>query len=176
MPVIRMQRWTNIVILSALLAAASAVSAQVVPSTKAAPVVPQPPAAFDPDLAKRTGADERGMRPYVVVVLKTGPTRLPEGEARSAMFAGHFANINRLSEAGKLVLAGPFTKDPDGWRGLYVFAVADIEEARALTATDPVIVQGEMVAEYHLWYGSAASMLVPDLHKTLTPPPSSSTP
>lgn len=88
------------------------------------------------------------------------------------MFAGHFANMERLSKAGKLVLAGPFSKDPEGWRGLFVFAVADIEEAKALTAADPVIVQGEMVAEYHRWYGSAASMLVPELHQKLSPPPS----
>ena len=87
------------------------------------------------------------------------------------MFAGHFANMERLSAAGKLVLAGPFSKDPDGWRGLFVFAVADIEEAKALTATDPVIVQGEMVAEYHHWYGSAANMLIPELHQKLSPPP-----
>ncbi len=168
-----MPRLTHVVLLASLLAAATAVNAQVVPSVPVNPVAPEIP-AFDSELAKRTGADERGMRPYVVVVLKTGPTRVPDGEARTAMFEGHFANINRLSEAGKLVLAGPFSRDPDGWRGLYVFAVSDIEEAKSLTATDPVIVQGEMVAEYHRWYGSAASMLIPEMHKKLTPPPAQS--
>ena len=80
------------------------------------------------------------------------------------MFAGHFANMERLSKEGKLVLAGPFEEDADGWRGLIVFAVESIEEAKRLTATDPVIVQGEMVAEYHKFYGSAALMLVPGAH------------
>lgn len=157
---------THAVLLASLLAAATNAAAQVVPSVPVQPVTP----AFDAELAKRLGADARGMRQYVLVILKTGPTRVPDGESRKAMFAGHFANIERLSNAGKLVLAGPFGKDPDGWRGLYVFAVADIEEARALTATDPVIVNGEMVAEYHAWYGSAATMLLPELHKTITPP------
>jgi len=32
-------------------------------------------------------------------------------------------------------------------------------------------VQGEMVAEHHGWYGSAGSMLIPELHRTLSPPP-----
>jgi hypothetical protein len=64
--------------------------------------------AYDAALAKRLGADERGMHRYVLVILKTGPTRVPDGEARKAMFAGHFANMKRLSKAGKLVLAGPF--------------------------------------------------------------------
>lgn len=164
-----MPRLPQAVLVATLIAAATNAAAQVVPSV---PVVPSTPVSteFDAELAKRLGADERGMRQYVLVILKTGPTRVPDGDARNAMFAGHFANIERLSKAGKLVLAGPFGKDPNGWRGLYVFAVADIEEARALTATDPVIVNGEMVAEYHAWYGSAATMLLPELHKTLAPP------
>ena len=125
---------------------------------------------FDAALAKQTGADERGMRDYVLVILKTGPTPVPQGEKRDAMFEGHFANIQRLAKEGKLVTAGPFEKDPQAWRGLFLFAVDSIEEARALTATDPVIVNGEMVAEYHAWYGSAALMQVPELHKRLQPP------
>ena len=130
-------------------------------TTAPPPVVPADAAA---GLIQRTGADARGMRRFVLVVLKSGPTPVAGEEARKAMFAGHFANMARWSEAGKLVLAGPFTQDPSGWRGLYVFAVADAAEARALTETDPVIVQGEMVAEYHDWYGSAALMLLPGQH------------
>ncbi len=119
---------------------------------------------FDAVLAERLGADERGMRPYVLVILKTGPTRIPDGESRKAMFAGHFANIGRLSAEGKLVLAGPFSSDPDGWRGLFLLAVDDLDEARRLTESDPMIVNGEMVAEYHRWYGTAAAMLMPEIH------------
>src|SRR5262245_15065333 len=100
-----------------------------------APAAPAVSAA-DPALAQRLGADERGMRRYVLVVLKTGPTRMPDGEARNAMFAGHFANMERLVKEGKLVMAGPFGQDAEGWRGMFVFAVEDIEEARRLTATD----------------------------------------
>ncbi len=126
--------------------------------------------AYDAELARRHGADERGMRRYVLVVLKTGPTRVPEGEARQAMFAGHFANMERLAKAGKLAVAGPFVQSESGWRGLFIYAVETIEEAQALTATDPVIIAGEMVAEYHPWYGSAALMATPELHERMVPP------
>ncbi|MDB6162819.1 MAG: YcII domain protein [Xanthomonadaceae bacterium] len=129
----------------------------------------EPAPSYDAALAQRLGADQRGMRTYVLVILKTGPTPVSDGEERKAMFAGHFANIERLAAAGKLVLAGPFDKDPAGWRGLFVLAVADLDEARRLTATDPVIVHGEMVAEYHRWYGSAATMMIPQLHARLLP-------
>ena len=125
---------------------------------------------YDAELAKRHGADERGMRRYVLVVLKSGPTRVPDGEARTAMFAGHFANMERLAKAGKLAVAGPFMPSDTGWRGLFVFAVDSVEEAKALAETDPVIVEGEMVAEYHPWYGSAALMAVNDLHQRMVPP------
>ena len=73
-----------------------------------------------------------------------------------------------VANEGKLVLAGPFD-GVDGWRGLFVLAVADVEEARRHVGTDPVVMRGEMIAEYHKYYGSAALMLVNDLHKRLVP-------
>jgi uncharacterized protein YciI len=129
-----------------------------------APVTPPP--AFDAALAQKTGADDYGMKKYVLVVLKTGPNKMPAGPERDAMFKGHFANINRLAAEGKLALAGPFD-GVDGWRGLLILAVNDLDEARLLVATDPVVANGEMVAEYHKYYGSAALMLVNDAHKTV---------
>jgi uncharacterized protein YciI len=123
---------------------------------------------YDAELARLAGADEHGMKSYVLVVLKTGPTRVPAGAERDEMFKGHFANIERLASEGKLVLAGPFD-GVDAWRGLFVLAVSDIDEAKRHVATDPVIVKGEMVAEYHKYYGSAALTLLNDLHKRLVP-------
>jgi uncharacterized protein YciI len=150
-------------------AVASAAALAVAPAAAQPAATPQPAAAgapppgYDEALAQRLGADDLGMRHYVLVVLKTGPQRMPDGPERDAMFRGHFANIKRLATDGKLALAGPFD-GVDGWRGLFVFAVKDVEEARRLTASDPVIASGEMVAEFHRYYGSAALMLVPETH------------
>ena len=121
------------------------------------------PAGFDQALAKSLGADERGMRNYVLVILKTGPHRVADGEARNKVFEGHMANIRRLAAEKKLVAAGPLD-GVDGWRGLFVFATPDIEEARRLVATDPVIISGEMVAEFHKFYGSAGLMMLNEIH------------
>ncbi|MEO8310444.1 MAG: YciI family protein [Caldimonas sp.] len=123
-------------------------------------------APYEPELARSLGADDNGMKRYVLVILKTGPNKVPAGPERDEMFQGHFANINRLSGEGKLALAGPFD-GVDGWRGLFIFAVSDIAEAQKLVATDPVIAKGEMVAEYHAYYGSAALMLVRDAHQRI---------
>jgi len=135
----------------------------------ATPEATSPPTVAEPELARQLGADERGMRQYVLVILKTGPSRVPDGPARTAMFQGHFANIQRLAEAGQLAVAGPFADSSAGWRGLFVLAVPTVEHARALVATDPVIAQGEMVAEYHSLYASAALMAVNATHQRIAP-------
>jgi uncharacterized protein YciI len=82
------------------------------------------------------------------------------------MFKGHFENMQRLAAAGKLVSAGPLD-GVDGWRGMFIFAVKDIDEARQLVATDPVNAPGEMVAEFHRYYGSAALMDVNATHEKI---------
>ncbi|MBX3691556.1 YciI family protein [Dokdonella sp.] len=121
---------------------------------------------YDDALARSLGADDYGMRSYVLAILRTGPTPVPAGEERTAMLQGHFANMKRLAAEGKLVLAGPLD-GVDGRRGIFVLNVATIEEARRLVATDPVIEKGEMVADLHTYYGSAALMTVNQLHEKI---------
>ena len=139
------------------------VSARAQSSSEAAPTTNP---KYDAELARQTGADERGMKAYVLVILKTGPNKVPAGKEREEMFKGHFANMKRLAGEAKLALAGPLD-GVDGWRGLFVLATGDIEEAKKWTATDPTIIKGEMVAEYHKLYGSAALMLVNEAHTKL---------
>jgi uncharacterized protein YciI len=71
-----------------------------------------------------------------------------------------------MAEEGKLVLAGPFLDDGE-LRGIYVFNVETVEEARALTATDPAIQAGSLVMELKPWYGSAAVMSINEMHPKL---------
>ncbi len=146
---------------SAQAQSSAAASASASASTSEAPTATT--SKFDAELAKSVGADDYGMKKYVLVVLKTGPKQMPKGEQRDAMFKGHFANMKRLADEKKLAVAGPFD-GADGWRGLFILAVADIEEAKKIVATDPVIINGEMIAEYHKLFASAAMMLVPEGH------------
>ena len=155
--------------LLAAIATTTAQAAEPAPASSA-PTAAAKPAPADAALATQLGADHRGMRKYVLVILRSGPNRMPDGEARKAMFQGHFDNIRRLAGEGKLAVAGPFSPDKGSdWRGLFVLAVETIEAAKALVDTDPVIGNGEMVAEYHPWYATAALMAVPDLHKKIEP-------
>jgi uncharacterized protein len=127
--------------------------------------------AYDAELAKRLGADERGMKTYVLCILKTGPNDgTVKGDARKEIFAGHFANIGRLADEGKLVIAGPFGENDRSYRGLYIFNVSTIEEAEKLVVLDPAVKAGVFVPELTPWYGSAAVMVVGETHKTLQKP------
>ena len=127
--------------------------------------------AYDPELAKRLGADERGMKTYVLCILKTGPKDADvKGDERKAIFAGHFANIGKLADEGKLAVAGPFGKNDKAYRGLYIFNVATVEEAEKLVLLDPAVKAGVFVAELTPWYGSAAMMAVHDTHKKIEKP------
>lgn len=118
---------------------------------------------FDAELAAELGADDYGMRRYVMAFLKSGPNRPDDTEKVQALQRAHLENIRKMAEAGQLVLAGPFMDDGE-IRGIYVFAVDSVEEAERLTATDPAIRAGSLVMELHPWYGSAALMKVNDIH------------
>lgn len=121
---------------------------------------------YDSLRASRLGADDYGMRTYVVAFLKQGPNRdLPQEEA-SALQMGHLKNIERMAREGTLSLAGPFL-DSGVLRGIYIFNVTTLEEAEALTATDPAIAAGLLTMELRPWYGSAAIQEVDSLHQTL---------
>ncbi|WP_418358785.1 YciI family protein [Shewanella basaltis] len=121
---------------------------------------------FDQARATKNGADEYGMKRYVMAFLKRGPNRdRPKAEADELQRL-HMANIGRLAEEGKLVLAGPFLGDGD-LRGIYIFDVETLEQAKQLTATDPAIKAGSLIMELVPWYGSAALMEVNGIHNTL---------
>lgn len=111
---------------------------------------------FDAELAKKLGADDNGMKSYVFVILKTGPVKIEDKEKQTELFKGHMDNINRLVKENKLVVAGPFGKNELTYRGLFIFNVKTVEEAKSLCDTDPAIKAGIFEVDLIPWYGSAA--------------------
>jgi uncharacterized protein YciI len=121
---------------------------------------------YDSTLAKKFGADDYGMKRYVMAFLKRGPNRSQDSAIAARLQRAHLDNIGRLAAEGKLVLAGPFFGNGD-LRGIYIFDVETVEEAQKLTETDPAIQEGRLVMELIPWYGSAALMNVNELHKRI---------
>ncbi len=122
--------------------------------------------AYDSLLATRLKADKYGMKKYIFAYLKKGPNRNQDSSESAKIQQGHMANINRLADEGKLVLAGPFFDDTE-IRGIFIFDVATIEEAQALINTDPAVKSGRLTMELHPWYGSAALLEVTKIHKRI---------
>jgi uncharacterized protein YciI len=120
---------------------------------------------FDSALAKKLGADEYGMKQYVMAFLKRG-TEINDTAERRKLLMGHLGNIIRLANEGKLVIAGPFL-DNQELRGIFIFNVATVEEAQTLIATDPSVKAGLFKVEFHPWYGSAALVQILQMQKNI---------
>jgi len=120
---------------------------------------------YDATLAKKLGADDYGMKQYVIAFLKSG-TPINDSVERRKVLMAHLANIQRLANEGKLLIAGPFLDNQD-IKGIFIYDVKTVEEAKALTETDPGIKAGLFTMELHPWYGSAALMQLMPIHKTL---------
>jgi uncharacterized protein YciI len=121
---------------------------------------------YDSVKAKKYGADDYGMKKYVMAFLKKGPNRSLDSIEATNLQKAHLENIFKMADEGKLILAGPFL-DKDSIRGIYIFDVSTIDEARQLTETDPAIRAGSLTMELREWYGSAALMEVNEIHKTM---------
>jgi uncharacterized protein YciI len=126
-----------------------------------------PTPVYDSIAAKKYGADDYGMKKYVMAFLKRGTNRSLESAKASEIMTAHLKNINRMAEEGKLIIAGPFFGSGD-LRGIYIFDVQSIEEAEGLTNTDPAIQAGTLEMELMEWYGPAGLMALGDLQKSLT--------
>jgi len=111
---------------------------------------------YDSTLARKLGGDERGMKMYVLVILKSGPNNVQDSIKRAQLFAGHFENINKLAGFKKLIVAGPLDKNEKSYRGIFILDVPTIDEAKVLLDGDPTIKEKIFEPEYYHWYGSAA--------------------
>jgi uncharacterized protein YciI len=111
---------------------------------------------YDPTLAKRLGADDYGMKRYVLVILKTGSNTLEDKSTRDSLFAGHLSNINKLAEQNKLIVAGPLGKNDNDFRGIFILNVTTLNEANELLETDPAVKANLLKPDLYSWYGSAA--------------------
>ena len=111
---------------------------------------------YNKALADSLGADDYGMKQYVLAILKTGSNTTTDKEELNKYFRGHMENIGRLAKEGKLVVAGPLGKNDKTYRGIFILDVKTVEEAKKLVETDPAVQAKIFDVELYPWYGSAA--------------------
>ena len=112
------------------------------------------------DSTKKTKPD---IKLFWLVILKTGPKDkvITDSVERSKIFAGHFSNMKRLHEEGKLKAAGPFGENDFTWRGLFIFDCKTKEEAESYVKTDPSVAAGIFIVDIVPWWSEATGSFVP---------------
>jgi uncharacterized protein len=103
---------------------------------------------------------------YLVLLHKGDSWTAEETPAVRQLQEQHMANIRRLAETGKLVLAGPFEEDGD-LRGLFLLKAASLQEAQELCQSDPAVKAGRLRPEIHPWWGPAGIRVEEEASKGL---------
>jgi len=122
--------------------------------------------AYDRALAEKLGADDYGMKSYMLVILKTGSNKTTDKGFIDSCFRGHMENIGRMVDDHKLIVAGPLGKNESSYRGIFILDVATELEAEFLLQSDPAVKENLLAVDIYKWYGSAAlPQYLPDSDK-----------
>jgi uncharacterized protein len=103
----------------------------------------QPPVTRDP-------AAPDALEHLVLGFLMRGANTSQDAATANELQKGHLAYMTTLREQGKLLVAGPFM-DNSAMRGIVIYRVASVEDAKALAANDPAVKAGRLAIDAHPW-------------------------
>lgn len=102
------------------------------------------------DVMKKPSSPVKFTTAYLALLTRGAKWTPEKTPATEELQKAHIANIVRLAGMKKLVVAGPFGDDGK-LRGIFVFKVASIDEARALAETDPAVKSGRLAIDLYPW-------------------------
>jgi uncharacterized protein len=105
------------------------------------------------------GQPEHHMKKYFFVLLRRGPDHSQSKEEAEKIQEGHMAHLRETAQAGQLQIAGPFDDDKGDWRGILIYDVGTVEEARRLCEGDPAVKAGRLVCDIHAWWSQTGATL-----------------
>lgn len=96
------------------------------------------------------------MKTYYFVLLFEGSNRNQDSVIVEHLHEAHLAHIRLMAQNGKLAIAGPFLDDGD-LRGIYIFDVGTLDEAKKLVENDPAVRAGRLHFEIRPWMGQGGA-------------------
>jgi uncharacterized protein YciI len=140
-----------------ILALAPALAAAGTPPSSA----PAAPAATAPAAPAPEPEFQREPDQFVVLQRPANPTEYPK-ERIDEIQREHLAHLGAMARAGKMVVAGPFGDQPDPkWRGLCLYRVGSLDEARQLAEQDPAVKAGRLEVVVFTWYTEKGALAFP---------------
>jgi uncharacterized protein len=96
---------------------------------------------------------------YSFVLLKRGPRAFEYSEEElDRLQEQHLAHLDAMKEQGHLLVAGPFSDQPDETlRGFCLYRTS-VEETRRLAESDPSVQAGRMAVEVMGWRTKRGSL------------------
>ena len=96
---------------------------------------------------------------YSFVLLKRGPRALEFSEEElERLQAQHLSHLDAMREQGHLLVAGPFSDQPDETlRGFCLYRTS-VEETRRLAESDPSVQAGRMAVDVMGWWTKRGSL------------------
>jgi len=96
---------------------------------------------------------------YSFVLLKRGPRAAEfSDDELEVLQAQHLAHLQAMTEQGHLVLAGPFSDQPDDTLRGFCLYRTDLEETRRLAESDPSVQAGRMAVDVMGWWTKRGSL------------------
>jgi len=135
------------------------------PFLLAATLLAQAPSAPTP--APKPAAPPPNLEAYQLVILQRPehPRDYPQDKLEEIQQA-HLAHLRELAKAGKLLVAGPLDDQPDPrLRGIEIFRVGSLEEAKRLAGEDPAVKAGRLEPVVMTWYTEKGALAFPVAEK-----------
>ena len=135
------------------------------PFLLAATLLAQAPNAPSP--APKPAAPPPNLEAYQLVILQRPehPRDYPQDKLEEIQQA-HLAHLRELAKAGKLLVAGPLDDQPDPrMRGIEIFRVGSLEEAKRLAGEDPAVKAGRLEPVVMTWYTEKGALAFPIAEK-----------
>jgi len=100
---------------------------------------------------------------YELVLLRRGDRATAiDGDELERLQGQHLGHLAAMKDAGHLRVAGPLSEQPDDdWRGVSLYQVGSLDEARRLAESDPSVRAGRLRVDVMHWYTEKGAVTFP---------------